>query len=193
MKIRAMIQHFHGGTSLVSVPEGPKGLTCRQTLDVVWDKLNADDESNPDSDVIVNSGQPGDIITFVGRCPFAQRHPAVESEGFTTFMTTEFAVRHVADRTTLIDGVRIYDPESRLIGIMTTQPSDDSTEVFDPSASNHLSPSDLNPDDTGTSMVNGELACQCCGDREATIHESSQSFCPTCYEAGAGRDDRDQS
>jgi len=33
--------------------------------------------------------------------------------------------------------------------------------------------------------------CGCCG-RPASVHEAYQSFCPTCYEAGAASDDRDQ-
>ncbi len=164
MKIAAMIHHFHGGTSLVTVPEG---RTVRQACDDVWATLNDPGEPS-DGDVIVNSGQPGDLISFVGRTPFAQRHAVVESTGFTTFMTTEFAVRHVADRTTVLHGARIYG----------LKPSPE--------------PEDGQVDDAGP-QSDEPTPCACCGHRPASIHESSSSFCHTCYEAGAARDDRDQS
>lgn len=176
MTVTAMIQHFHGGTSLITVPVG---RNVRQTLDDIWTGLN--DESPAEGDFIVNSGQPGDLITFIGHCPFMQRHAVVESEGFTTFMTTTFAIKHVADRTAIIDGVRIYDPNHSLVGITTTGSDgpDDESDVFDPSAENHVLPSDL---------VASTPLCESCGDREALIHESGKGFCPTCYEAGAGDD-----
>ena len=180
MKIAAMIHHFHGGTSLVTIPEG---RNVRQACDDVWATLNDPGEPS-DGDVIVNSGQPGDLISFVGIIPFAQRHAVVESTGFTTFMTTEFAVRHVADRTTVLHGARIYglkpSPEPEDGQVDDAGPDD----VHDPSEALHLSPSDLDPD---------SATCACCGHRPASIHESSSSFCHTCYEAGAARDDRDQS
>lgn len=171
MKIRAMIHHFHGGTSLVTVPEG---RDVRQALDDIWTALNV--ETPDKGDFIVNSGQPGDLISIVGYCPFGARHAVCESVGFTTFMTTEFAVRHVADRTSVVDGVRIYDPECRFAA--QSEP-----DVFDPSEALHLTGDESDPHPN----------CDCCGHRPASVHEASASFCPTCYEAGAGRDDRDQS
>lgn len=45
---------------------------------------------------------------------------------------------------------------------------------------------------TGPGEPSPVALCSCCNDRIATIHEASQSFCATCYEAGAARDDRDQ-
>lgn len=171
MTLRAMIHHFHGGTSLVSVPEGNN---IQQVLDDVWTALNAEEPA--EDDLVVNSGQPGDLVSFL-RSNSLVRHAVCESEGFSVFCTTKFAVKHVLDRTSIVDGVRIYDPEGRF------RPSSD-PKVFDPSEGTHL-------DGSGSEADLKDEMCLCCGNRPAEIFEpnsATDGYCLTCYRT----DDRDQ-